>query len=85
MMMTTKIIHEYTYVDRNYRKCVFHIVRYDRNAEKRNTAECWITGWNPMPIHGKFYSSFEVFDKWMENNGWCRTIGDTVIVEKTEL
>lgn len=84
MERTTEIIKKYLYV-KDSKRCYFHIKTYDIKCHcldegVNHTSECFITGWNPMPVAGKFYSSLGTLHEWMINNGWhcngrcCETI-----------
>lgn len=93
MLKTTQVTHKYTYINaENGRVCNFYIVKVKCDAQTPahrrpigapHTSECWITGWNPMPIAGKFQSSFDVFNRWMMDNGWFTSDHPIeIIVEK---
>lgn len=83
MKKVTRIVHEYTYTN-GMKKCILHFVKFDEKIEYKRMVphcnECWISGWNPMPISGKFYTSLSVFDEWMNSNGWWRCSKPTTII-----
>lgn len=92
MKEITRIVNVYLFVNGN-KKCYFHIVKQDKNSPipreyrpTNGTSECWVTGWNPMPVSGIFYSSLHVFQKWMEDNDWSYYVQPiTTIIEKEEV
>lgn len=51
-------------------------------TEGRNKEEVWFwfDNWNPLPVKGKFKSTYHVIHKWLLDNGWKPIVKETHIV-----
>lgn len=48
-----------------------HRTHVNTEFEAKKEPMFYITGYNPLPVKGKFYSSFFVLDKWLRDAGYA--------------